>query len=172
MSRWNPYPHAPDYLVSKSGNIKSSKTGKVLKPQKYKNYRLKVFLSVNGKKVPKYIHRMVAETYIPNPLSLPEVNHIDGNRYNNRLDNLAWISEDDNKTHATEEGLHGNPCGRKAKTLKGRVIVLAPCGKRVYTLYGKQQIEQTGFNYNAVNRVVNGKQKTHKGFRFIRKTAK
>lgn len=46
------------------------------------------------------VHRLVASAWIPNPDNLPEVNHIDGNRTNNRADNLEWVSRSANQTHA------------------------------------------------------------------------
>lgn len=54
-----------------------------------------------------YIHRIIAELFIPNPSNLPEVNHIDGNRLNNNVDNLEWVDRIDNMKHAMEHGKLG-----------------------------------------------------------------
>jgi hypothetical protein len=51
------------------------------------------------------VHRLVAQAFLPNPDSLPQVNHIDGNKANNKLDNLEWISNKDNHRHAEVNGL-------------------------------------------------------------------
>lgn len=166
---WTPYPKNPNYLVSRAGNIKSVTTGKILKPMRYKNYRLKVHLYSESGRKSEYVHRMVAETYIPNPDNLPEVNHEDGNRYNNRDTNLTWTSEEQNKIHAKKNKLHNNPAGRKAKNCRGMVKAIDKAGKVRYTMYGKRQIESNGFDYNAVLRVISGKQYTHRGLRFIRR---
>lgn len=54
------------------------------------------------------VHRMVALTFIPNPLSKSEVNHIDGNKINNLVDNLEWVTSSENKRHAFKIGLRKN----------------------------------------------------------------
>lgn len=55
----------------------------------------------NGKGQIKYIHRLVAEHFIPNPDGKPEVNHIDENKVNNRADNLEWCTHTENVNHGT-----------------------------------------------------------------------
>lgn len=54
-----------------------------------------------------YIHRIIAELFISNPSNLPEVNHIDGNRLNNNVNNLEWVDRIDNIKHAMEHGKLG-----------------------------------------------------------------
>lgn len=56
--------------------------------------------------VSKLVHRLVAEAFIANPSSLPEVNHKDGNKSNNAVCNLEWVSSSDNKLHGTSLGLY------------------------------------------------------------------
>ncbi|AGW43601.1 HNH endonuclease [Burkholderia phage JG068] len=65
----------------------------------------------DGRKVNHYVHRLIAEAFIPNPSGLPEVNHIDGDKTNNRKGNLEWVSPSDNKYHAVDTGLW--PVGKK-----------------------------------------------------------
>lgn len=55
----------------------------------------------------KQLHRIVAEAFIPNPLKLPEVNHKDGNKKNNCVENLEWVTHRGNVIHAVETGLFG-----------------------------------------------------------------
>ncbi len=78
------------YQVSNLGNVKSKR--KVLSQTKGKY--LKVILSKNGKEKVVNVHRLVAQAFIPNIDNLPQVNHKDENKYNNKVENLEWC---DNK---------------------------------------------------------------------------
>lgn len=64
-----------------------------------------VFLCKNNKYTLSHIHRVVATAFIPNPQSLPQVNHIDGNKQNNHVDNLEWCTAKQNTIHAFNTGL-------------------------------------------------------------------
>ena len=99
------------YKISKSGDIVSvSRNGtagfeKTIKPVIGTNGYLKVSLRCNGKRYTRNIHRLLAQTFIPNNENLPCVNHIDGNKTNNSLDNLEWVSYSRNIQHAYDNFL-------------------------------------------------------------------
>ena len=93
-------PNYEEYMISNYGTV-LAKSGKELVSFKKGNYT-RVKLSLDGI-VKKYsIHRLVALTFIPNPLQLPEVNHIDGNPTNNQVSNLEWCTRKHNMEHATK----------------------------------------------------------------------
>lgn len=103
------------YEVSDDGRIRNSKTKRHLKPYGYNelskggsgNRYYKVKLYSNGGKTSKtfVVHRIVATAYCGNDNNMPEVNHIDGNRANNKASNLEWVSRTDNLKHAVAHGL-------------------------------------------------------------------
>lgn len=76
-------------IQKKWGITKELKVDRILKPTIDRGY-YKIILSVNGKRNLKYIHRMVAEAFIPNPKNYREVNHKDSNPSNNNANNLEW----------------------------------------------------------------------------------
>jgi len=106
---WKTVKYAPNYEISNLGNIKNKKTNRLLtinyERLKKDNKRARPGLSHNGKIKGYYLHRIVAEHFLDNPDNLPEVNHINGDFYNNKLDNLEWISKLDNMRHASENKL-------------------------------------------------------------------
>lgn len=65
----------------------------------------RVFLSKYNKVTTKYVHRLVAENWCSNPLKCKEINHIDGNKSNNKSDNLEWVTRRQNVIHARRAGL-------------------------------------------------------------------
>ena len=80
--------------------------GKVLQLNSHKDVEyLQVSLWKEGKGHHHYVHRLVAQTHIPNPYELPEVNHINGNRLHNWVNNLEWVSRKGNAQHAIHTGL-------------------------------------------------------------------
>lgn len=90
-----------DYQINKDGTIFNKKSKRVLKPQPNDMGYLRV--QIAGKRY--FVHRLVAEKYVPNPNKLPYVNHIDGNHQNNCVDNLEWCSQKYNVNHSIMIGL-------------------------------------------------------------------
>lgn len=100
------------YQVSNLGRIKSfykCKDGKVIKPLSNTNGYLYIALSKGNRNYKRLlIHRLVAETFIPNLDNKPQVNHIDGNKHNNAVSNLEWVTGSENQIHSYNNKLRGN----------------------------------------------------------------
>ncbi len=83
--------------------------GKILKGKISKQGYLQMGITNNNNyRTNKYVHRLVAEAFIPNINHKKEVNHIDGNKTNNRVDNLEWVSRKENMQHASNKNLIPN----------------------------------------------------------------
>lgn len=135
------------YEVSDSGQVRSltriitdkaghsyQHQGKVIKPNKIKNGYLVVYLRKEGRTYPKYVHRLVAEAFVPNPNNFPIVNHLNGNKQNCNAPNLEWATYSRNNQHAYDTGL--KLCGEhqfKARLTESEVIEIRKNGK--YTTY-------------------------------------
>ena len=100
-----------DYLISNFGEIISEKFNKRKRLKQCipnnKGY-LVVRLSKNKTKKTFSVHRLVTNAFIPNPKNNPEVNHIDGNKLNNKVTNLEWVSAKENIQHAWKNSLCEN----------------------------------------------------------------
>lgn len=115
MEEWRPVPgYEGRYEVSNEGRVRSflfSRDGKLMKLAICNTGYFRVRLQF--KKTASFVHRLVAQAFIPNPAQLPCVNHIDGNPLNNAVTNLEWITYSDNMRHSW----------RKLQSYKNRVAV-------------------------------------------------
>ena len=87
------------YQISNLGNVKSTNKNIIKKPSSLPKGYLRIGLYKNSKTKYFYLHRLVAEAFIPNPNNLPCVNHKDCNPQNNEVSNLEWISYEENNSY-------------------------------------------------------------------------
>ena len=97
-----------NYSVTRDGRVWSWKSKIFLSSGLAGRGYPNVVLYKDGKGHPKLVHRLVAQAYIPNPDNKPEVNHKDGNKENNYLNNLEWATSSENRYHGYKIGLHGS----------------------------------------------------------------
>lgn len=114
---WKDLENYPGYSVSSAGRVRSNprriwnghgyfvSKEKLLKPNPLAKGYLQVDLKVDKKRHPRQIHRLVAEAFIPNPNDYPQINHINGRKYDNRVENLEWCDNSMNQIHAYKTGL-------------------------------------------------------------------
>lgn len=115
---WVSIPGWQDYEISTAGHIRRVVNNHyvVMKPWIGPEYYV-IRLSNNNQAKDYLVHRLVAETFIPNPDNKPQVNHIDGDKLNNDVDNLEWVTESENMQHAYDTGLVRYDVSKKIKDL-------------------------------------------------------
>lgn len=103
------------YEVSNLGNIINVKRNRLLRPGYVYGYQ-SVSLSKHNIRCTKRLHRLIAKAFIPNPENKPAVNHIDGNKANNAVSNLEWVTDKENTHHAMSLGtMHSGERSGSAK---------------------------------------------------------
>lgn len=104
---WKVIDNYPNYEVSNAGLVRNKNSGKILQQTIGREGRyLNVYLSNNGVENTQRVHRLVAKAFIPNPEDKPQVNHINGNRFDNTIANLEWCTSKENNMHAVQTGLN------------------------------------------------------------------
>lgn len=117
-------------------------------------------ISIDGKQKRLYVHRLVAEAFIPNPENKPHTNHKDGNPRNNDVCNIEWCTPSENTRHAYKNGLmnpmlNGKPCKRCGKLTRGKGGICTRCkieinrerNRQAYLNVRKNELAGADINY-------------------------
>ena len=168
MEEWREISENENYLISNTGKVRR-KNFLTDKPLRDNNGYLVTDLYKDGKRKTVRVHRLVAKEFIPNPSDKPVINHKDGDKYNNNVSNLEWVTSKENSRHAWENGLMKPSYGMKGKSnpnggRKGKPIQIIETGEVFQTL--KECEEAIGGNNRHINDCLKGRQKTHRGYSF------
>ena len=157
------------FQVSSYGNIRNINyygTGiiKIVNQRPNENGYMVVSLSKNKKTKPCKVHRLVAETFLPNPENLPEVNHKDENKTNNRVENLEWKTHRGNCNHGTRnerifEKTTNGKCSKK-------VLQFSKSGEFIREWPSVMECSRNGYDFRNVSACCLGKRKTAYGFKW------
>lgn len=148
------------YAVTEEGQVWSYYKKRFLNPYKDAKGYLRVDLYKEGSKKTFKIHRLVAETYIPNPDNLPDVGHNDDTKENNFVSNLYWTEPKENNNHGSypqkiSQSLKGN-------SRAGKKIICVETGE-IYES-AMEAYRCTNINNGSISHVLNGRAKTAGGY--------
>ncbi len=139
---------------------------KLLKGSINTNGYIQVEFKVDKKRVLKLVHRLVAESFIPNPENKPQVNHIDGNKTNNHISNLEWCNNSENQKHAYRTGL--NKRSEKAGKERIKVMAIDPLSNSIIKEFDSiaDAFRWLGHKNNNISQVCKGKRKLAGGYKW------
>lgn len=174
---WEHIPGAPGYMISDHGRVWSEKFQIFLKPKRMdRSGHLGFCLRIGGRPRYVYLHRLMAQVFIPNPHNYPIVRHLNDDRDNNELENLAWGTQRDNWEDSVRNGTAQPPrdewreIGFK-KTRKPVIATNLSTGERIKFPGQSEAARELGLQQANIWKVLNG-ERLHCGgwsFEYARK---
>ena len=153
-SIWERYPKTDGIYVSRNGDAISYKSGKAVSLSQRMSNSGYPYVSI-GHENPVFVHRLVAETFIPNPENKPTINHKDRNKTNNNVDNLEWMTYEENIAYSYAPDAN--------HSMKRRVVVV-----ETGEIYDCLKDCATALNIDArrISDCLNGRLKSYGGYHF------
>ena len=169
MEVWKTVPGTDGYLqISTEGRAKSLLRGEgyILKPVPDQKGYLRLSIVISRKRHTYKIHRLVAQAFIDNPENLPQVNHKDGDKKNNHVSNLEWVTNKENAMHAIKSGLWKTVTeGSKRENERRKKPISATKDGQTLTFNSVSEAERY-FNSRHISDVLKGKRRHVKGWSF------
>lgn len=169
---WEYIPGFPGYMISDHCRVWSERSQMFLKPKRIdRSGHLGFCLFVNGQARYVYLHRLMAEAFIPNPHNYPIVRHLDDDRENNELENLAWGTQRDNWYDSVRNGTAHPPTDEDReigfkKVRKPIVAVNLSTGERLRFPGQSEAARRLGLQQANVWKVLNGQRPQTEGWYF------
>tara|TARA_R110000772_G_scaffold227233_1_gene337945 strand:+ start:332 stop:898 length:567 start_codon:yes stop_codon:yes gene_type:complete len=158
----------PNYTVTKLGSV-INKHNKVMRGEVSIHGYKRVRLSSKGSSKKFSVHRLVALAFIDNPLNKPQVNHINGNKTDNRVDNLEWCTASENEIHSYRVLGKIPPStafkkGCRQECLIKSIYQYGMDGELIKAWDSLSDAQRSGFQQANITKCAQGKRRTHKGF--------
>lgn len=161
MEIWKTIDAFPNYSVSNEGRVRKDTTGKILVATPDSRGYPALSLKDETGWHTKPVHRLVAKAFIDNPYEKRSVNHIDGNKSNNHISNLEWITDSENMLHAYTTGLKHRPDYAGSPKVAVRIVetgeVFSSVGECARVIGGDQA---------HIFNCLSGRYRTHRGYHY------
>ena len=167
--KWKEIPDTDGlYLISDAGKVFSVRNNRILKNQRLQNGYWRIELNINGEYKRHFIHRLVAENFLPNPDNLPCVNHKDENPSNNHVSNLEWCTHQYNMNYGTciERRVKNRPKKESSDYYWSKKVYQFDLEGNFIAEYGSfaEAARNIEGSDNCIKKVVNGIMKKYKGY--------
>lgn len=147
-----------NYEISNNGEVRNIKTKQIKKSHSggTSDYLICQIYLTKGKRKNYLVHRLVAKYFIPNPMNKEQVNHIDGDKFNNSYTNLEWVTPKENMKHAFDSGLYkkfNNQVYKNKFGIQHNRSIKIECNGVVY--YGLSEASRiTGINISTISLAI------------------
>ena len=147
-------------VIKKSDNTVYTRKPKIIKCQLREGYQ-RVRLCIDNVRITKTVHRLVAKYFIDNPNNLPQVNHINAIKSDNRIENLEWCSASENIIHAIKNGL------RKTAIGKNKPKMVLDINTGIYYKSLREASMLKNIHYSSLQHQINGKVSNRSGLIYV-----